>query len=181
MALSHPAYCSRTDTEALLNSHFSHKWYFHSAVITVIKFKEIVHLHRIFYFFVCFLHFVFNFEMVSMCCVFRSLPVVAGIWLIITFECTCYASIEVTTTFKPNKLDCNLTEAIDISDGKMGDDKSVVFNGTTFTEDYYIVNEEKRYMACPPGDPTAELTSPSESILPKSKFFFQNKASAISI
>lgn len=110
--------------------------------------------------------------MVRMCCTFRSLPLVAGVWLVITFKCTCYASIEVTTTLEPNKLECNLTEAIDISDGEKLEDKSILFNGTEFTKDHYIINEQKRYIACPPGDLTAELTSPSESILPKSKFFF---------
>ena len=110
-----------------------------------------------------------------MCCTFRSLPLLAGIWLVITFECMCFASIEVTTTSNPNKLECNLTEAIDISDGEKREDKSILFNGTEFTEDYYIVNEQKRHIACPPGDPTVEMTSPSESILPMSKFMYTQR------
>ncbi|XP_055298676.1 G-protein coupled receptor Mth2-like [Sitodiplosis mosellana] len=99
-----------------------------------------------------------------MCCAFRSLPLVASLWLIITFRCTCFASIDVTP--KTYVLPCNSSDWIDISDGTKSQNKSVMFKGTEFSEDQYFVNDDNHTFACPTHGET-EVKSEEQPIHPK--------------
>lgn len=104
---------------------------------------------------------MFNFEVVSMCCAFRSLPLVACLWLIITFGCTCFGSIDETN--KQNKITCD--DEIDITEGKMNDNKTITFNDIDYPKSEYFINSKNRTIACF----TPEPIHPKILILPKSK------------
>lgn len=104
-----------------------------------------------------FLHFVFNIEIENMWCAFRVSPLAACLWLIVTFGHTCFASDDVSTEQNQNQKvsndeqngpPCNLSMALNISEGIKYENKSIIFNETEYFVDEYYDNGDNHYYYC---------------------------------